>query len=182
MSTTAMYVTLAGLVGVVLYFTAFNPCLAIDEAPPQQSDGPTATAQNENVSKKISAGCGSSCCATKSPAINYRLSSKQDQNLSCTLSGKDLKQRVELTQQVLIDKAEKIVELDNGYRFIYVGYDDAFVRALTEWVITERKCCSFFKFAITVDSNGPLVFQLTGPAGAKEIMDRFVKLKDAEER
>ena len=70
-----------------------------------------------------------------------------------------------LKEQVVARK-----ELPNGYAFDFPG-NDAMVDQLTEFVKTERTCCSFFTFTLTVQGDGSLAcLELTGPEGAKEMI------------
>ena len=44
-------------------------------------------------------------------------------------------------------------------------------RELTDSVDAERQCCRFLRFVITVEPDGgPLVLELSGPAGTREFI------------
>ena len=47
------------------------------------------------------------------------------------------------------------------------------LRDLSEWIITERKCCEFFRFELTIEPNGPVALAITGAPGVKEFIGRM---------
>src|SRR5215216_2704026 len=60
------------------------------------------------------------------------------------------------------------------FRELTDGFEFAFERApqdvaeLAEFVANEQRCCPFFTFTVRLEpAPGPLVLQLTGPAGVK---------------
>ena len=96
--------------------------------------------------------------------------------LACKLTTPEMDERkktvlASLRRQVL-DKEE----LDNGYRFKFVG-TDSMINELTEFAKTERHCCDFFTFNLTMSGDTSTVwFEITGPAGAKEIIGTELEL------
>lgn len=59
------------------------------------------------------------------------------------------------------------VETEKGYEFQY-NPDKISVGELAEWVVTERKCCSFYDFHIDLEEGGKLIcLRLTGSEGVK---------------
>ncbi|MFL5608710.1 MAG: hypothetical protein ACJ8AD_19800 [Gemmatimonadaceae bacterium] len=59
--------------------------------------------------------------------------------------------------------------LPDGYRYRFDGdaLDD-----LTAFVVNERRCCPFLSFTLEIGpSEGPILLQLTGPAGVHEFLD-----------
>ena len=51
---------------------------------------------------------------------------------------------------------------------------DEMLSALVEIVRMERRCCPFLQFTLTAEpDNGPLWFEVTGPAEVKEFLASF---------
>ena len=94
----------------------------------------------------------------------------RDTVIACTLTSPELQKRkatiiAGLKKQILERK-----ELDNGYAFRFSG-TDAMVDELTEFIKTERQCCSFFEFTLSVQGDTSSSWlTITGPAGAKEFV------------
>lgn len=106
-----------------------------------------------------------------SQVLSERVRSKGDTTeLSCKLTSKELQQRratvlASLKMQVLEKK-----ELQNGYAFRFPGTDQI-IDELTEFVKTERQCCDFFTFNISIlGDGGEAWLELTGPEGAKDFI------------
>jgi hypothetical protein len=101
------------------------------------------------------------CCARKIAA---------DKPLSCSLTTAELHARKETVLASLKAQVIGRQELDNGYAFHFPG-TDAVMDELTEFIKTERTCCSFFTFTLSVQGDGSLAcLELTGPPGAKEMI------------
>lgn len=88
---------------------------------------------------------------------------------SCTLTTLELQKRkatiIQNLKSILIGKEE----LNNGYDYIFNGTDDV-IDLLTDFVKTERQCCSFFNFSIEVLNTRLVHLKITGEAGAKEFL------------
>lgn len=65
-------------------------------------------------------------------------------------------------------------ELFNGYSYSFEGTDENLDR-LNTFIKTERMCCDFFTFQLTVDENKALLM-ITGPEGAKKFLHEEVDL------
>ena len=61
-------------------------------------------------------------------------------------------------------------ELEDGYAFRHSSEAKVLV-ALAEYVSLERLCCPFFDFAIEVGHGGEVWLSMTGPEGAKGILE-----------
>jgi len=69
-------------------------------------------------------------------------------------------------QKELIEKKE----LKNGYAFKFKG-TDAMVDELTSFIKTERECCSFFIFNLSVAGDKSAAWlELSGPEGTKDFI------------
>lgn len=90
--------------------------------------------------------------------------------LSCKLTTPELLQRKEtvlkdLKEQVLMKK-----ELEDGYAYQFPGTDKV-LDQLSEFIKTERACCSFFIFGLSISGDKSEAWlELTGPEGAKDFV------------
>ena len=87
--------------------------------------------------------------------------------LSCKLTTPELQKRKET---VLKDLKEQVIakkELENGYAFKFLGTDKV-LDQLSEFIKTERACCNFFIFGLSVSGDKSEIWlELTAPEGAK---------------
>ncbi len=90
--------------------------------------------------------------------------------LTCKLMPDDLKVRKETVLQSLKEKVLERKELPNGYAFRFPG-DDFMVDELIEFVKTERECCDFFVFNLSISGDKSEAWlELTGVEGAKDFV------------
>ena len=62
-------------------------------------------------------------------------------------------------------------ELKNGYSYKFTG-TDKMLDELTGFIKTERACCSFFVFNLSIKGDKSEVWlEITGPKGAKEFIE-----------
>jgi len=67
-------------------------------------------------------------------------------------------------------------ELPNGYAFKFAG-TDTMINELTEFAKTERHCCDFFTFKLSISGDTSAVwFEITGPLEAKEFITTELEL------
>ena len=88
--------------------------------------------------------------------------------IACRLDVLDSAQRERHVEcrQVLRAATRETRELSDGYA-IYLGSDtDAFLKA-AEWIILERRCCSFLNFKLELKDDGGVLLWLTGSEGVK---------------
>ncbi len=95
--------------------------------------------------------------------------------LSCKLTSPELQQRkktvlAELRQQVLSKK-----ELPDGFAYKFPG-TDAIIDSLASFIKTERQCCDFFDFKLSLNTDNSIWLELSGPEGAKEFIEVELKL------
>ena len=96
-------------------------------------------------------------------------------SISCRLTSPQLQERkrtviASLQKQVLEQK-----ELPNGYAYRFKG-TDATLDELTTFIKTERQCCDFFDFGLSVQADENVWLELTGPAGAKDFIEAEIEL------
>jgi hypothetical protein len=94
--------------------------------------------------------------------------------VTCKLSTPELQKRkatviAELKAFVLTRK-----ELPEGYGFEFEGTDEILDK-LNTFIKTERMCCDFFKFQLSVEDN-KAVLNITGGEGAKEFLKEEIDL------
>lgn len=111
-----------------------------------------------------------SCCATTYQAKN------KSTVLTCKLSTPEMQQRkltvlASLKKQILEKK-----ELSNGYAFRFDG-SDKILNELTEFIKTERECCDFFTFNLSISGDkSEAWFEMTGVKGAKDFITQELEL------
>ena len=60
--------------------------------------------------------------------------------------------------------------MENGFAFKFPGTDKV-IDELTEFIKTERACCDFFVFGLSISGNkNETWLKLTGPEGTKEMI------------
>ena len=110
------------------------------------------------------------CCSPSNQAKNASTA------LVCKLPSAEMHQRkltvlASLKKQVLEKK-----ELSNGYAFRFDGSDKV-VDELTEFIKTERECCSFFTFNLSISGDKSQAWlELTGVEGAKDFITQELEL------
>src|SRR5690242_14031834 len=99
------------------------------------------------------------------------MSTAHDLPLACDLAAIDAEARqahVELASYLLREGAQEVRDLPAGFAFRFAAAQYAQV---TQFIANERLCCPFFTFALEVTpGHGPLWLRITGPAGAKDIL------------
>ena len=103
--------------------------------------------------------------------INRKYEAKsQSTEIACKLTTPELEKRMatvveSIKQQVIEEK-----ELENGYAYKFKG-SDKMIDELTDFIKTERQCCDFFTFNLSVAGDeSEIWFELTGPKEAKEFI------------
>lgn len=91
----------------------------------------------------------------------------------CTLSPAELDARRDGLIPGLFKRAAHVTKLENGYQMRFAARD-GLLDELARVIEQERGCCSFLRFQITVEpENGPVSFDVTGPPGTREMLDRL---------
>ncbi|MBI2284009.1 MAG: hypothetical protein HYU71_09890 [Bacteroidetes bacterium] len=90
--------------------------------------------------------------------------------LSCKLTTPELQKRKETVIESLKQKVLDKKELTNGYVYKFSGTDEV-LDELTEFIKTERLCCEFFTFGLSISGDKSEVWlELTGMDGAKDFI------------
>ena len=109
--------------------------------------------------------CSDNCQATNNSS-----------DVSCKLTTPELQQRkvtvlVSLRKQVIEKK-----ELKNGYLFKFAG-TDKMLDELTEFIKTERECCDFFTFNLSISGDKSEIWlELTGAENVKDFITTELEL------
>jgi hypothetical protein len=121
--------------------------------------GCQSSVANKTTGKKVS-GCSDDC----KPANG------NNKKIACKLTSPELRQRKETVLASLKAQVKEKQELANGYAFRFPGSDNM-VDELAEFIKTERECCDFFTFDLSISGDKQEAWlKLTGDAGAKEFI------------
>ena len=94
--------------------------------------------------------------------------------LVCKLTSPELQKRKSTVIAELKALTITKKELVNGYSYEFEATDDNLDK-LNIFIKTERMCCDFFTFQLTVE-EGTALLNITGPDGAKEFLKAEVGL------
>jgi hypothetical protein len=94
--------------------------------------------------------------------------------ITCKLTTPELQKRkatvIADLKVLVIDRAE----FEDGYSYKFEGKDEILDK-LIDFIKTERMCCDFFTFQVTVEEDTALM-KITGPNGAKEFLKEEIDL------
>ena len=112
-------------------------------------------------------GCRKDSTTAGSPTVK---AINKDTNMVCKLTSAEMQERRETVLATLKTQMVDRKELDNGYAFKFAGSDEM-VDMLTEFIKSERECCGFFVFNLSVSGDkGEAWLELTGENGAKDFI------------
>jgi hypothetical protein len=90
--------------------------------------------------------------------------------VACTLGPAALAARRQGLLSEVLRAAQRHEELADGYRLSFAATGDT-LALIVKMIETERQCCRFLRFQITVEPNGgPVSVELTGPPGTPEFL------------
>lgn len=96
--------------------------------------------------------------------------------IACRLTSPELQRRKAEVISGLKNQVRDRLELPDGYRYSFEGKNSV-LNELLEFIKTERQCCSFFKFNLTIESEeDQIVLSITGPTGAKDFIHEELDL------
>ena len=96
--------------------------------------------------------------------------------ISCELTPAEMEARREGLLPGLLALAQERVTLSNGFRWQFLPSTE-FLNAATRMIDAERQCCSFLKFALTVEPDaGDMWLEVTGPQGTVEFLETLISL------
>jgi len=100
----------------------------------------------------------------------------QTNELSCKLTTPELQKRKETVLKSLREQVVAKKELENGYAFKFPG-TDKILDQLSEFIKTERACCDFFVFGLSISGEqNEIWLELTGPEGSKDFISTELEI------
>lgn len=97
-------------------------------------------------------------------------SKNKTSELSCKLTTPELQKRKETVLKSLREQVVAKKELENGYAFKFPGTDKV-LDQLSEFIKTERACCDFFIFGLSISGDKSEIWlELTGSEGVKDFI------------
>jgi len=122
------------------------------------------------VCGEVTAQCSRNCCSKNNMTMEKTGKTTAVKTLSCKLTAPELRKRKAEVIAALKASVTRRETLPSGYSYVF-PMSDTMLDRLTEFIKTERQCCDFFDFSVSVGSDDTLVLQITGPEGAKEFID-----------
>ncbi|MEO5893117.1 MAG: hypothetical protein ABIQ31_22900 [Ferruginibacter sp.] len=90
--------------------------------------------------------------------------------LSCKLTNPELQERKKTIIAILQKNIIAKKELENGFAFKFLG-TDKMLDELTDFIKTERTCCDFFNFHLSISGDKEEAWlEITGPEGSKDFI------------
>lgn len=90
--------------------------------------------------------------------------------MACKLTAPELRQRKETVIASLKNQVAEKKELENGFAYKFAATDEV-LDELTAFIKTERQCCGFFNFTISISGDKSEAWlELTGNEGIKEFI------------
>jgi len=94
-----------------------------------------------------------------------------DLPIACTLDAAAIKTRRDGLLAQLSSSAKRCEQLPNGLRLEFAAGSET-LALIGEAIDAERRCCRFLTFQLTItEDEGPVILELTGPAGTREFLD-----------
>ena len=125
--------------------------------------------QNNKSNIKMADGSNSLCsdkCEAKSESVE----------VSCKLTTPELQKRKETVLASLKNQMLEKKKLKDGYAFKFNG-SDKMVDELTEFIKTERSCCEFFTFNLSISGDKSEVWlELKGKDGVGDLIEKELGL------
>ena len=91
--------------------------------------------------------------------------------IACRLTPGDLSARRAQLLPGLVARATTREALPGGWRFVFASDSDT-LQAIATVIDSERQCCRFLRFQLTVEpSGGPITLDVTGPDGTREFLE-----------
>jgi hypothetical protein len=137
---------------------------------------PNTMAGNTKTNKKESCAPGGDCCKDKTSKFATDSASLSKGRIACKLTSPELQKRRATVLESLRKQIIEKKELTNGYAFKFPGTDKT-IDELTEFIKTERECCSFFNFNLLTNGNkNETWLELTGTEGVKDFINMEMEL------
>jgi len=112
--------------------------------------------------------------AAHSQSGNTAMETATKKTVTCKLTTPELQKRKATVIAELKVLVMERKELADGYSYKFEAIDENLDK-LNEFIKTERMCCDFFTFQITVEDKVALL-TISGPEGAKEFLKEEIDL------
>jgi hypothetical protein len=94
----------------------------------------------------------------------------RDLPVVCTLQPGELNARATELLPGVVAAATSRQPIETGFRFEFQA-SSGVLSSIVRMIDAERQCCQFLRFQLTVEAaGGPVVLDVTGPAGSKEFL------------
>jgi hypothetical protein len=100
---------------------------------------------------------------------NSVIAEEQAFSFACKLTTPELQQHKKTVLAVLQKQVLERKELENGFSYKFTGTNEM-IDTMATFIKTERLCCDFFSFHLSITSDGWIWLELTGPKGVKEFI------------
>ena len=123
-----------------------------------------------NAQNKAKTSQPSSVCSDDCEAKNKK------EELICKLTTPELRERKATVMASLKTQILATRELKNGFAYKFTG-SDLMVDELATFVKTERECCEFFIFNLSISGDKSEAWlEITGPRGAQDFIKAELEL------
>lgn len=100
----------------------------------------------------------------------------EEAKLSCKLTTPELQQRKKKIIAALKSQGLEKVETNCGYKYKFEGSDEM-LDLLNSFIKTERICCDFLVFTLTVSNDTKFIWlELSGSEGTKDFIKHEINL------
>jgi hypothetical protein len=161
------------ITAVVILITAIIGCIFCEDIC-----GSTCTFSKRSGIKDHAAceSCGQDACipsCTDEPVIENV--SEEKPLPSCNLTSREQSERIEKLKVNLFKKAKSVIELNDGYDFVFVEPIE-FSNQLFEVINFERVCCPYFTWGLIFEpQNKAMHLQIYGSEAIKEELRLVLK-------
>jgi hypothetical protein len=98
-----------------------------------------------------------------------------DLPMACELTPAEITARRATLLPGLLAQAAERMPVADGFRWRFAASGE-FLTAAAETMNTERQCCRFLRFTLTVEpDSGPVWLEMTGPPGTVEFLETLIR-------
>ena len=99
----------------------------------------------------------------------------RDLPIVCTLQPGELNARATQLLPGIVASAKARHLIENGFRFEFKPEGEV-LTSIIRMIDTERQCCQFLRFQLTVEPDGgPVMLEVTGPPGSQEFLETMIE-------
>jgi hypothetical protein len=103
-------------------------------------------------------------------AANQKIDACCEGDMACKLTTPEMQLRRETVIASLKKQVQEKKELEHGFAFRFPGHD-AMLDELTEFIKTERECCDFFTFNLSISGDKSAAWlEMSGADGVKDFV------------